>query len=310
MKLDIDGIQAFVLIAELGGFQRAAERLRLTQTALTRRIQRLEGYLGLKLLDRTTRSVALTTVGQEFLPQARRLVEELTHSVDRLKGMSQGVSGDVAVACIASVAYQRLPAVIRTYAARYPGNRVRILDRTGTQVAAAVRQGHAEFGITILPTREPDLVEAALYEDPFMLFCPRNHPLSARERIAWRDLGGTDLIAFGGASGNRLLMDYQLAGKRLQVRARYEVEQMSTAAGLVCAGVGAAVLPASAMLAGAGPGVRRIPLVNPVIRRAVGMVRRRGTSLSPAATALHDLVARELVATVGAAASRSAAQTA
>lgn len=80
MKLDIDGIQAFVLIAELGGFQRAADKLLLTQTALTRRIQRLEGYLGLKLLDRTTRSLALTAVGREFLPQAKRLVEELTQS--------------------------------------------------------------------------------------------------------------------------------------------------------------------------------------------------------------------------------------
>ncbi|MCC7487255.1 MAG: LysR family transcriptional regulator [Burkholderiales bacterium] len=299
MKLDIDGIQAFVLIAELGGFQRAAERLRLTQTALTRRIQRLEAYLGLKLLDRTTRSVSLTTVGEEFLPQARRLVEELTHSVDRLKGMSHGASGNVALACIASVASQRLPAVIRAYAARHPGNRVRILDRTGTQVAAAVRQGQAEFGVTILPTREPDLVEEPLYEDPFVLFCAAGHRLAASSRIAWKELREGELIVFGGASGNRLLVDYQLAGRRLALRGRYEVEQTATALGLVLAGIGAAVLPASAMGPGAGGSVRRVPLVNPVIRRAVGIVRRRGASLSPAARALQDLLAIELRSPAG-----------
>ncbi len=159
MKLDIDGIQAFVMIADLGGFQKAAEKLGLTQTALTRRIQRLEGYLGVRLLDRTTRSVALTKVGREFLPQANRLVEELTRSFDRLKGLSDSTAGDVRIACITSMAYQRLPGIVRVYAEKYPGNRVSILDRTGTQVAEAVRQGHAEFGVTVLPTREADLVE-------------------------------------------------------------------------------------------------------------------------------------------------------
>jgi DNA-binding transcriptional LysR family regulator len=88
MKLDIDGIQAFVLVAELGGFHKAAERLHLSQTALTRRVQKLERYLGLRLLDRTTRSVSLTAVGRGFLPRATRLVEELTLSVDELKDMS------------------------------------------------------------------------------------------------------------------------------------------------------------------------------------------------------------------------------
>lgn len=74
MKIDFDGIQAFVVIAELGGFSKAAENLHLSQTALTRRIQKLESYLGLRLLDRTTRYVELTAVGREFLPRARAIV--------------------------------------------------------------------------------------------------------------------------------------------------------------------------------------------------------------------------------------------
>jgi DNA-binding transcriptional LysR family regulator len=294
MKLDIDGIQAFVLIAELGGFQRAAERLRLTQTALTRRIQRLEGYLGLRLLDRTTRSLALTAVGREFLPQAKRLVEELTQSVEQLKDMSHSSAGHVTVACLTSIAHQQLPAMIRIYARKYPRNRIRILDRTGTQVAEAVKQGHAEFGIAILPSREAALAEESIREDPFMVFCLRSHPLSALKRANWTDLRGTDLVIFGGASGNRLLIDYQLERKRLEVRGRFEVEQLSTAIGLVSAGAGVAILPASSLLAQGYPEMRQIPLVNPVIKRAIGLIRRRGVSLSPAAQALYDLVAQEL----------------
>jgi DNA-binding transcriptional LysR family regulator len=296
MKLDIDGIQAFVLIAELGGFQKAAAKLDLTQTALTRRIQRLEGYLDVKLLDRTTRSVALTTVGREFLPQAKRLVEELTRSVGRLKGLSRSATGDVTVACITSIAARRLPDMIGQYARRYPGNRVRILDRTGTQVALAVKQGHAEFGITILPAGETELLEEPILEDPFVLFCLRGHAMSALKRATWSDLRGAELITFGEASGNRLLIDYQLARRRLDVRGRYEVEQMSTAIGLVSAGVGVAILPASSRLAETYPEVRQIPLVNPTVKRAIGLTRRRDATLSPAAQALYHLIARELKA--------------
>ena len=74
MKIDFDGIQAFVAIAELGGFSKAAEYLHVTQTALTRSLQKLEAYLDLRLLDRTTRYVELTAVGREFLPHAKLIV--------------------------------------------------------------------------------------------------------------------------------------------------------------------------------------------------------------------------------------------
>ncbi len=293
MKLNIDGIQAFVLIAELGSFQRAAERLNLTPTALSRRMQRLEDYLGLRLFDRTTRSVDLTVVGRNFLPQAARLVDELTRSVDQLKDMSRSSSGSVTLACMPSLAFYRLPMVIRKYAERYPGNRVRLLDRTGILVAEAVKQGQAEFGVMTLASRDADLVEEFLLDDPFMLFCLQGHPLSAFAKVTWKDLRGSDLISFGGASGNRVFLDHQLASKGIDVRGRFEVEQLSAAIGLVSAGVGVAILPESTLIAEQHPTIRQIPLVNPVIRRPIGLVMRRGATLSPAAKALHDMLVRE-----------------
>ena len=93
MKHPIDGLEAFIQIAELGSFNKAAEKLHVTQTALTRRIQRLEAYLGLKLLDRTTRVVVLSTVGRAFLPEAKRLVDELGRSIERLRSQSRDASG-------------------------------------------------------------------------------------------------------------------------------------------------------------------------------------------------------------------------
>ena len=93
MKVDFDGIQAFVAIAELGGFSRAAEQLHVTQTALTRRVQKLEAYLGLRLLDRTTRFVELTVVGREFLPQAKSIVNEMTAAVGHATSQGERRAG-------------------------------------------------------------------------------------------------------------------------------------------------------------------------------------------------------------------------
>lgn len=290
MKLDIDGVQAFVLVAELGGFHKAAEKLHLSQTALSRRIQKLERYLGLRLLDRTTRSVALTRVGREFLPRATRVVEDLAGSLARLKEVARDASGDVVVACIPSMAYQQLPQVIRAYAARYPGNRVRVLDRSSTQVAEAVRSGEAEIGIGLELAPDPALTEATILRDPFVLYCRADHPVSGRQTIGWRDLRDLDLVAISGASGNRALLDHRLRRHGIDLHGRYEVEHPSTAISLVAAGVGVAVLPAATLLEGTFPDVRRVKLAHPVVQRDIVRFVRRGVTLSPAAQALHAML--------------------
>src|SRR5919198_2839213 len=167
MQLPIDGIQAFIQVAELGSFQKAAEKLGLTQTGLSRRMQRLEAHVGLRLIDRTTRFIALTAVGREFLPQAKRLVDDLTSGLERLKTMSRLGTGDVTVACLHSLAYYQLPRVLRIYAQKFPQNRVQLLERTGGMVTDAVRQGQAEFGIHIQQQSQAELAEEPLMRDPF-----------------------------------------------------------------------------------------------------------------------------------------------
>lgn len=295
MKIDIDGVQAFVLVAELGGFHKAAEKLNLSQTALTRRIQKLERYLGLKLLDRTTRSVALTRVGREFLPRAIRTVDDLTASLVRLKDMARDASGDVVVACIPSMTYQQLPQVIRDYAKRYPGNRVRLLDRSSVQVVEAVRSGEAEVGIGLKLTPNPDLVEETMLRDPFVLYCRSDHPASAKREISWKALREYDLIAISGSSGNRALLDHHLRRHGIDLHGRFEVEHPSTAISLVAVGVGAAVLPSATLLSGTFPEVKRIALGHPAVQRTIVRFVRRGATLSPAAQAFQDALDAALV---------------
>ncbi|GAB4056795.1 LysR family transcriptional regulator [Uliginosibacterium sediminicola] len=290
MKIDFDGIQAFVAIAELGGFGKAAEQLHLTQTALTRRIQKLEDYLGVKLLDRTTRSVALTAVGREFLPRAKGFVVEMSEAIGNLKDLSRSGRGDFCVACVPTMASHALPAVISDYSAAYPGNRIRILDTNAFDVRKAVLSGQAELGVGIPMDAHPEILEISLLEEPYMFFCRQEHPLSAQGSVTWADMREAELIMISSLSVNRVFLDYQLAKQGISLRGAYEVQHLATAIGLVAAGVGTAILPASTLQAGARPGVLSIPLVGPQVQRTIVLILRRNTTLSPPAQAFCELL--------------------
>ncbi|MFC7408172.1 LysR family transcriptional regulator [Hydrogenophaga atypica] len=290
MKIDFDGVQAFVLVAELGGFNKAAEQLHITQTALTRRIQKLEAYLGLKLLDRTTRRVDLTAVGKEFLPKARHIVFEMTAAVERLKDMSQNARGNFTLACIPSMTSHVLPEVIRRYASQYPDNRIRLLDGASNEVREAVLNGQAELGIAVAGDKHPDLLETVLFADPLVFLCHTPHPLQHHKTVSWRDMRDAELIGVSSFMATRVFMDYQLAKRGIRLHGNYEVQHHATAVNLVAAGVGSAILPSSTFKTGDRPNVLKIPLVQPSVKRKVVLLQRQRGGLSPAAEAFHMLL--------------------
>src|SRR5208337_92400 len=241
MKIDTLGLQAFVAIAEQGGFQKAAETLFITQTALSRRLQNLEALLEVKLVERTTRSVALTVLGGEFLSNA--LVE--------IQKTGRAQRGDVAIACVPTVGVQYLPHIIRDYSARYPENRIKILDHASSGVAEAVIRREAEFGINIGGPHQPELTSVPILQDRFALICRDDHPLARRRSLAWRQLAPYPLIFAGEVSGNRPLLDAALGTRSVTLQCHFEVQRSSTAVGLVAEGVAAAVVPTLAIQKGA-----------------------------------------------------------
>jgi len=290
MKIDFAGIQAFVSVAELGGFNKAAAELHITQTALTRRVQKLEAYLGLRLLERTTRSVALTVVGYEFLPKARALVAETNSAVGRLREMARTSSGSFTLACMSTMSSRLLPVLMRKYADRHPANRISLLDMPSNDIRQAVLNRQAEIGIAMHGEAHPELGERFLFDDPLAFYCHASHPFAARGRVAWKDLRGSDLIMVRGFVATRLLIDYHLQTHGVRTAGAYEVQYHSTAVNLVDAGVGCAVLPWSALGSGARSSIRRLELVNPSVHRRVMLFTRKSGSLSPAAQAFQELV--------------------
>jgi DNA-binding transcriptional LysR family regulator len=290
MKIDTLGVQAFIAIAEYGGFQKAGDALNISQTALSRRLQHLEAVLGVTLIERTTRSVALTTIGRDFLPQAQRLLTELQTALAEILETGRAQRGDVSIACVPTAGVHYLPRIIQEYSRRYPNNRIKILDHASSGVADAVLRREAEFGINIADARHPELRSIPLLRDQFALVCRDDHPLARKAALRWKQLEPYPLIFAGNASANRSLLDQALAPRDLKLQAFYEVQRSSTALGLVAEGVAAAVVPRLAWQKGNYPRLRVIAVNDPVVSRTLVLVSRKTAQLSPAAQALYDMI--------------------
>lgn len=301
MAIDLDQLRTFVAVAEAGGLTRAAEALNLSLPAISRRLSALEEELGVALLERSTRRVALTQTGREFLPRARRLLDELEESLLGIREAAVRRRGVVTLACIPTAAYYFLPATLASFARRFPEVRVRVMDLSSDGVTDAVATGGAEFGIGMEGAQHPDVEFRPLRQDPFVLACRRDHPLAARrEALRWRDLEGERLVGVSRRSGNRLILDRALLPRGINPKWRYETEHLSTSLGLVEAGLGIAVVPRIALPRGAHPILVARPLVDPLVERATGLLVRRGTEPSPAARAVLDLLTERLAAPVAA----------
>lgn len=290
--VDLDGVRGFVAVAERQTFADAALSLNISASALTRRIQRLETALGLPLLERTTRRVALTPAGQLFLPGAQRSLQELTAALRQVDEAGNTHAGQIVVACIPTVAKQLLPRIIRDYRLRRPEVRIRMIDGTVDVVARNVRDGTADLGLSFPTVPEPDFVFDPLLRDPYCLVCPSDHPLAAQASVQWQDLQPYQLIISGSGSGNRIILDQALHNINWQPERPVEIEHLTTSLGLVEAGLGISVVPQSALPADLQQRIAIRPLVNPVVARSIGLVRRRGVTLTPLAQHFLQTVRR------------------
>lgn len=293
MNFDLAELQAFVAVAERQSFRAAAEALHLSQPALSRRIDKLEAALGTALLARTTRRVALTATGRDFLAPARLALGSLQDAVLRLAGDKALRRGQVRVACVPTLATQVLPAVLRPFAARFPGVRVQLLDASASAVLAAVTGGEADFGIDFVGAQAPEVRFAPLGREPYVLVLPRTHAWARRRQVRWAELADECMVAVSRRSGNRVLIDQALAELPARPAVFHEAEHVAGALALVEAGLGLAALPRLGVPARHAT-LAAVRLVEPVVERVLGLVTPVDRPLPPAAAALHDLLATAL----------------
>ena len=134
MNFDLGDLRAFIAVAELASFRAAAETIHLSQPALSRRIDKLEDALGVRLFDRDTRNVELTVVGRDFARKSRSLLDDLDTILLGVRDVAANRWGQVTLACIPSTVHYFLPTVLRQYHERFPRIRVHIIDESANEV--------------------------------------------------------------------------------------------------------------------------------------------------------------------------------
>lgn len=293
INFDLQELQAFVAVSEKLSFREAAEELNISAPALSRRIEKLESILGVKLFERSTRHVMLTNVGRTFLDHSRSALDELEGAMLGIADLAAQRRGMVTVACVPSAAYYFLPTVIARFTKSYPQIRVRILDESANTVLNAVINRQADFGINFIGTQEADLEFEPIFTERFVLAVHTGHPLSRRRKIRWEELCDERFMTVGKSSGNRVLIDSALAQSARRPTSFFEVAHVQSLLGLVEAGLGVAAVPQLALPAKNHSTLKGIPLIEPEVSRTLGLLCRKNSPLSPAANVLYALIKKE-----------------
>ncbi len=291
INFDLNDLQAFRAVVEQGSFRKAAQAINISQPALSRRVDKLEEALGVRLFERTTRRVSLTQVGRAFAPTVERLLDDLDLALLGITDVASTRLGHVTVACVPSAAYYFMPKVVAHYHRQYPKIKVKVLDSSANDVHAAVLSGEADFGLSFTGNLQAEIEFELLVEERYVVACRRDHPLAGRASVTWAELYQQDYISLDKTSGNRFLLDQALMGIEVQKPSVCETRHVTTMIGLVEAGLGIAAVPTMAMpVANEHPILTSVPLIEPEVMRKVGLLKRRGRVLTPAARELERLI--------------------
>ncbi len=289
MNVTLRQLRVFIEVARLQSFSRAGDEIGLTQSAVSRCVRELEGEIGLKLIDRTTREVQLTDVGGNLVSSVSRLLTDLDDALREIREIGEQRRGRVVVAASPTVACRLMPRVVASCGRQFPYVTLGLRDDVQSDVVRKVKSGEVDFGVIIGPFSADDLLSEALMTDSFCVVSRDDHPLAALEQVAWTDLEGQQLVLLDYASGSRPIIDAVMQEYGVNATVVQELGHSATVFGLVEAGVGVSVLPWLALPLPAGASMVARPLV-PRAERTVELVRRRDRSLSPAAEAVWGLI--------------------
>jgi DNA-binding transcriptional LysR family regulator len=282
MNVTLRQLQGFRTVAELGSFTRAAQRLQMAQPALSLSIRELEAELKIRLFDRTTRRVELTTAGREFLQSTEKLIADLEHSIRNVRDLTDRKRGRLTIAAPPLLAAMIVPAAIADYKRAFPGIEVRLIDTQTDIIVAKVQSGEVDCAVGTFSETEQGIRQEVLLQDNLAVWCAPGSPAAKQPRIKWSELQAWPLIMMSRASNIRSIVERACETAGHSPRPAFEVSQMTTAVMLVEAGLGVSVLPTYIWSFARSRKVIAKPLIEPQVQREVSFIQSDSRSASPA----------------------------
>lgn len=245
-QLELRHLRYFVAVAETLHFGKAAAQLGMAQPPLSQQIKTLESILGHRLLDRTTRGVRLTVVGQYLFERARKTLERIDQDVEMARRLGAGQEGALSVGFSGSVMFTRLPFVIERYRRLYPKVELQLQELATAEQMRALKEGALDLGF--LRDGEPDsaIRIEPLLREPFVAILPKQHPLAARASLRPADLRQEPFVFYARKMGP-LAFDRTIAcceADGFHPRIVQDTPQWPTAVRLIAAGLGVSIAPA------------------------------------------------------------------
>src|SRR5918998_261438 len=246
--MDLRQLRYFVAVAEESHFGRAAQRLHMSQPPLSMQIKGLEAELGVELLNRSTRRVALTDAGRTFLERARAILAAVEEAREAARGAEHGAQGRLHVGFVSTATLSLLPPSIRLFRERFGGVELELKELTSAQQVDALYEGEITVGLVRLPMRAPGIRFEPVSQEQLVVAVPSGHVLEKLDRVPLEAVVDLPLIFFT----RQLIPGFhaQIVELFQRVGAFPKVAQhavhLQTIVGLVASGVGIAILPGSA----------------------------------------------------------------
>jgi DNA-binding transcriptional LysR family regulator len=248
MAMELRHLKQFLAVAEELHFGRAAERLQMAQAPLSQQIARLERELGVRLFQRTTRRVQLTDAGRTLLAEARLTLAQAERAALLTRRAGNGEIGHLAIAFVGSATFGLLPEVLRRFRLQCPGVELNLREMTSRPQVEALRKGQIDAGFLRPPVSAAGLRLETIVREPFVLVVPEDHQLAARRSVAVSELAHEAFVLFprnnGGSLYDQTLAACTQAG--FVPTTQQEAMEIPTILGLVAAGIGVSLVPASA----------------------------------------------------------------
>lgn len=245
--MELRHLRYFVAVAEELHFGRAALRLGIAQPPLSQQIRALEAELGVQLLERTKRRVDLTDAGRRFLHDARATLRQAEHAAATARRASEGESGRLSIGVVPWVDFTRVPRVIRDFSTRHPHVHLEVHGLNGAEQTEALRLGRIHVGFSRPPIDPRTQDSERVLAEPLVVAFPEGHRFEASARVPIRSLADEPYILLPRQRAphyfDRIAALFRHAGFGLRVT--HEADHPYTVLGLVAAGMGVSLVPAS-----------------------------------------------------------------
>ncbi len=285
-------LRLFCDIAQLGSISKAAQKHRVTQSAVSQRIRHFEMRLGVQLLDRSVRPFQLTSAGDLLLKEGAGLIGQYSDLIDRVTALEPDLGREIRIDAIYSAGIGPLRSLAKAFQKR-TGVEVIFEFKRPEEVADSVRAHRCEFGIISYPKRWRDLKSKALRNERMALVCSIEHPLARRRKIQAKQLNQVDLIGFEkdlpvGRSVRRYLREQGHSGEFVSA-----VDNIDTIKSMILEMAGVAILPSPTVRREVGAGLMKVIALEPVFERPMGIIVAPKTTLPSAAQEFFEILVKE-----------------